>query len=351
MHAIKQLSSPATLKLGEFHWNILRSSKLMDAQRWQDKKEEGKLFSRHELTDFGREVGLDEIHWWIFKKEKNVAELGERAEAVLKSAERLKDAAESLDKRAPKNYEELIRNLKEFADQHLANIETLLGFAHWLRERDPMAPRILFTYRVWGSTRMSDRTIEVPEELHGADTATRIACAELALGLSERGRPTYEWVHTEMLYERYEQVDPEQLSSGQKIEIPESRVVVRAARKIDNECAIYFREIRDSLQNILIDVDKFQEQEEVAHSDEFWRQFIEKVVATKKTETQLWEFKQTLSVWHVKQQPQRDEAKTRFAEDLAGMANADGVFWSSVSVIIRVPLWAFRKMLVSWRMI
>lgn len=328
MHSKKirdeHLSGPATLKLGEFHWNILHSSKLMDSQRWQELKEEGKPFSRHEFTDFGREVGLDEIHWWIFKKERNVAELGERAKVVLKSAEHLKDAAESLGKRAPKSYEHLFRAVKEFADQHLADIEALLEFVNWLRERDAMAPRILFTYRVWGSTRMSDRTIEVPQELAKGDTATRVSCAELALGLSDRGRPTYEWIHNEMVYERYEQMDSEQLSSGQDIEIPESRVVPRAARKIYGECAVYFREIRDSLHNILIDVDKFQEQEEVAQNDEFWRQFIQKAVATKKTETQLWEFKQTLPLWHVKQQPQRDEVKTSFAKDLASLANADG---------------------------
>jgi len=296
----------------------------MDSQRWHVIKKEGSRFTTSEFTDFGREVGLDEIHWWIFKKERNVAELGTRTTVALTAAERLKDTAENLGKKTPKNCAELIRNLKEFADRHLTDIETLLEFANWLRERDAMAPRILFTYRVWGSTRMSDRTIEVPGELHGADIATRISCAELALGLSERGQPTYEWVHTEMLYERYEQMDPEQFTGDAEIEIPESRVIVRAARKINNECAIYFREIRDSLQNILIDVDKFQEQEEVAHSDEFWRQFIEKAVATTKTETQLWEFKQTLPLWLVKEQPQRDQVKTSFAESLAGMANADG---------------------------
>jgi schlafen family protein len=324
MHSKEHLSRPATQKLGEFHWNILHSSKLMDSQRWQELKEEGKPFSRREFTDFGREVGLDEIHWWIFKKERNVAELGERAKVVLQSAERLKEAAESVAKYRPKSYEDLIRTLAQLADRYLADIEVLLQFVNWLRERDEMAPRILFTYRVWGSTRMSDRTINVPDELAKADTATRISCAELALGLSDRGLPTYEWVESEMVYERYEQMDPEQLSSGQEIEIPESLVVPRAARKIFGECAVYFREIRSSLQNILIDVDKFQEQEGVAHNDEFWRQFIRKAVATKKTETQLWEFKQTLPLWHVKQQPQRDDVKTSFAEDLASMANSDG---------------------------
>jgi Schlafen, AlbA_2 len=296
----------------------------MDSKRWQERSKEGTLVQSVKFTEFGKEIGLDEIHWWIFKKEKNVAELGTQAEATLKFAESLKDNAEKMQRKTPKSYEELIGNLRAFTDQHKAEIEGLLKFAKWLRERDAMAPRILFTYRVWGSTRMSDRTIEVPDNLPENDRANRISCAELALGLSDRGRPTYEWVRTEMLFERYDQMDPEQFSSGGEIEIPESRVVPRAARKIYGECAVYFREIRDSLQNILIDVEKSQEQEEVIHSDEFWREFIEKAVATKKTETQLWDFKETLELWHVKQQPQRDEAKTSFSEKLASMANADG---------------------------
>jgi hypothetical protein len=260
MHSKEHVSSHATLKLGEFHWRLLHSSKLMDSQRWQEIKEEGKPFSRSEFTNFGREVGVDEIHWWIFKKEKNVAELGERAKVAVKSAERLKDAAENLGKRIPKSYEDLVKNLEQFAHQHLADIEALLEFLNWLRERDVMAPRILFTYRVWGSTRMSDRTIEVRDDLPEDDTETRVSCAELALGLSDRGWSTYHQVHSEMRYEQYERMDPEQYDSDQEIEIPESSVVRRAARKIYSECAVYFREIRDSLQNILIDVEKFQEQ-------------------------------------------------------------------------------------------
>ncbi len=296
----------------------------MDSKRWQERRREGTRFQSVELTEFGREIGLDEIHWWIFKKERNVAELGAQAEVALKSAGRLKDNADKLQRKTPKSYEELIADLRVFTDQHLADIEGLLKFVNWLRERDAMAPRILFTYRVWGSTRMSDRTINVPDDLLENDRTNRVSCAELALGMSDRGRPTYEWVRGEMEYELYDQMDPEQFSSGCEIEIPESRVVPRAARKIYGECAVYFREIRDSLQNVLIDVEKFQEQEEVIHSDKFWREFIEKAVATKKTETQLWDFKETLTLWHVKQKPQRDEAKTSLAEKLASMANADG---------------------------
>jgi hypothetical protein len=54
----------------------------------------------------------------------------------------------------------------------------------------------------------------------------------------ERSLQLRSWVHSEMVYERYEQMDPEQLSSGQEIEIPESRVVPRAARKIYGECSV-----------------------------------------------------------------------------------------------------------------
>jgi hypothetical protein len=232
----------------------------MDSQRWQELAEDWKAFPRLVITDFGCEVGQDEIHWWIFKKERNVDELADRAKLVSKSAERLKDAAESLGKKIPKSYQELLKSLEQFTDQHLIDIEALLEFANWLRERDAMAPRILFTYRVWGAVRMSDRTIEVPEELPEADEKTRMSCAELVLGLSFRGRPTYEHVRSELLYEYYGPMEPEQNIADQEKTIPESRLVPRAARKIYGECAAYFGEIRDSLQNILIDIEKFKEQ-------------------------------------------------------------------------------------------
>ena len=43
------------------------------------------------LTPFGEEVGVDEIHWWVFKKETSMKELLDRTTNVLAAAQKLKE--------------------------------------------------------------------------------------------------------------------------------------------------------------------------------------------------------------------------------------------------------------------
>lgn len=44
----------------------------------------------------------------------------------------------------------------------------------------------------------------------------------------------------------------------------------------------------------------------------------------KTAEPQVWDFKETLNVWHVKDDPARRQAKVTFAEDVASLANTSG---------------------------
>ena len=53
------LFSETTLKLGEIHWTLMKSTSVTDGQRWQD--------PTYETTTFGKEVGLDEIHSWALE--------------------------------------------------------------------------------------------------------------------------------------------------------------------------------------------------------------------------------------------------------------------------------------------
>jgi hypothetical protein len=115
----------------------------MDGQRWQ--------CSTGETTAFGKEVGLDEIHWWVFEKETDVDELLAKTERTLESVQALKQPASKLKNNEPESYLDLLLTLKDFAEQHRANIDSLHEYVSWLMKRDVMAPRILFTYRVWGS--------------------------------------------------------------------------------------------------------------------------------------------------------------------------------------------------------
>jgi hypothetical protein len=77
-----------TSMLGELHWYLLRSSKLMSDERdrvWEDLSF-GVRVERRESTDFGREVGRDEIDWWINRKEQDTPELRERSEQAMTAA-------------------------------------------------------------------------------------------------------------------------------------------------------------------------------------------------------------------------------------------------------------------------
>jgi predicted HTH transcriptional regulator len=78
------------------------------------------------------------------------------------------------------------------------------------------------------------------------------------------------------------------------------------------------------MRNILLDIDKFIEQGDLVNDDAFWRSFIQKVTQTQKVEPLLWDCKETLTMWHLEKNPERDQAKVTFCEDVASFANARG---------------------------
>jgi hypothetical protein len=123
------LFSETTLKLGEIHWTLLKSACVMDGQRWQ--------CSTGETT--------------AFEKETDVDELLAKTERTLESVQALKQPTSKLKNNEPESYLDLLLTLKDFAEQHRAKIDSLHEYVSWLMKRDVMAPRILFTYRVWGS--------------------------------------------------------------------------------------------------------------------------------------------------------------------------------------------------------
>ncbi len=317
------LFSDTTLKLGEIHWILLKSSSVMDATRWTTRR--GPIGQIQESTNFGKEVGIDEIHWWVFEQETDVDELLAQTQLTLESVQVLKDAAGKLKNDEPKSYRQLLRTLKEFAEQHSDEIDIFHWYVNWLMRRDVMAPRILFTYRVWGSTRMSDREINVEDQDNPHSDLSKLrALTEIVLGVRDRLWLVYDKVQMEIGFAIFDSLDPEELAANEPIPIPEKPLIRRTAYAVYENCVTYFTEIRDSLRNILLDIDKFQEQRALFESDQFWREFIIAAMSTKTCESQLWDFKETLTIWHVKNDPAKREAKVRFAEDIAGFANTTG---------------------------
>lgn len=220
----ESLFSESTLKLGEIHWTLLKSASVMDGQRWHG--------STYKNTAFGKEVGGDEIHWWVFEKETDVDELLAITEQTLGSVQTLKQASSILKKNTPESYLDLLLTLKEFAEEHRAEIESLHECVSWLMKRDVMAPRILFTYRVWGSTRMSDRCINVEGKENATSDMNRLReLTEIVLGVRNGGALVYDRARMEIGFSIFDSLDPEEQAGDGEIIIPERQLIRRTAHE------------------------------------------------------------------------------------------------------------------------
>lgn len=320
---------PATLKLGEMHWYILRASHEMYVKTTVEKQADKRVGTltpiRLEDTEFGKEVGRDEINWWIFRKERNIQELQQQTARAFDAAQKLKEQSKLLRARKPTTYPELLETLRRFAEVHSAEIETLYGYVRWLESRNSLAPAILFTYRVWGSTRMGDRTVKLDERESQPSTGTVRRLTELILGLTNSlGTPVLFTAHYEVGSEIWERMADSEEGGSSEITVPMDRVAHRASYMAFDEFAEYFQLIRDSLRNILLDIENFIGLRDLLNDDGFWRAFVEKAVQTKKIENQLWDFKETLKMWHTTTSQETERAKVSFAEDAASFANARG---------------------------
>jgi hypothetical protein len=316
-----------TSMLAELHWYLLRSSKLM-SDVWDRALEEvsfGINIQRHEPTDFGREVGRDEIDWWINRKEQDTPELLQRSEQAMAAAQKLRTSAMALRGYEPANYDDLMGKFNGFSESCRAEIAVLYDYVVWLDHKSVLAPEILFTYKVWGSTRRSDRSIDINFALASPkeeEPGTILKLAEIVLGLSDSHFLTVARAEMDLLGEAYESGAEDY--ENEPLEVPMDRILRRTANRAIEECIIYFSELRDSLRDIVVLIGKREDTENIVNSDAFWRSFIFKATVKGRTEHELWDFKETLNMWHAPSADVRARAKVTTAEDIAAFANSDG---------------------------
>jgi hypothetical protein len=316
-----------TSMLGELHWYLLRSSKLMSDKQcrvWEEHSF-GLRSERRELTDFGQEVGRDEIDWWINRKEQDTPELRERTEYAMAAAQTLRTTAIAMRGFEPASYDDLVAKLHGFVESCRAEIAVLYEYVVWLDRKSVLAPEILFTYKVWGSTRMAERRVDInfalstPKE---EEPNTILRLTEIVLGLSDSHSSAFERAQMDLLGEAYES-GPED-DEEEPLQIPIDRILRRTANRAIEECIIYFTELRDSLRDIVIHIRKREASENIVNSDAFWRSFISKAAVKGRIEHELWDFKETLTMWHSANTDGRARAKVTTAEDIAAFANANG---------------------------
>ena len=147
---------------------------------------------------------------------------------------------------------------------------------------------------------------------------------ETVWGLRTRGLTAYDHAEFEVGADIYDSM----LASGKEpdcdVTVPEAKVVRRASRQITDECAVFFEFLRNSLRDIENELIKRDQREARLSSDRFWREFINKARKSSKAEPDLWDFKETLTFWHVSNAEARRQAKTELASDVASFANAEG---------------------------
>jgi len=305
------------LMLGEIHWHLLRATHFEEER--QSVKGGSLVDILEEMANSGREFIGDEIHWWVSTKETDLERLEEQVKRALKAAEVLKKDSELLRSKEPKSLDDLRQILSQFVDSHAPAIEILHQFVLWLASRDRLAPTILWTYRVWGSTKRADRNIGFNSSESQPSRETLDKWASTVVGLFSEGHSVASRAESDLSMEMYESGAFEDGAT-----VSESQVARRASLMAFYDCAEYFDFIRHSLRIVLVEIAKFNKEADFANHDDFWRTFIEKATRTPKAETQLWDFKETLTMWHLGKEPERTKAKATFCEDVAGFANARG---------------------------
>ena len=255
----KVLFSPTTLKLGEIQWYLVKADTELSSATLERTPKPGGGPVRFRITTFGKEVGQDFIHWWVFRRETKIEELLTRTQQLLLAAQRLKEESAKLKHTLPKTYDALILALKEFADQHASDIDILHSYVLWLAQKHMFAPVILFSYRVWGTTRTADHSINLTADTLETENSHIIKkLTEIVFGLLER-ESTYIFRLIQGIYfcDIYESKVPEEWDEDEEIVLPMDEVYIDTSFRVLNEFAIYFEKIRDSLRNIIIEIEKY----------------------------------------------------------------------------------------------
>lgn len=317
----EDLFSGASFILGKIHWYIQKADTEMD-KKVKVAVDKSKPFDLDPitLTDFGKDVGFDYIHWWVFKKEQNETELLEKTKIVLSAVQTLKKESELFKLGyKPTTYPNLIRSIKDFSEKYSKEICILFDYVKWLHTKDILAPVILFTDRIWGSTKLGDLEVKIVSDDIDDDIEGMKRCTEYALGLQERSEYIIQKIYRGIQSDLADSIDPE---SHRALVVPKQELIRKTTYKVLDEFADYFLLIRKSLRNIILEIKKYDEHTELLHRESFWKEFVLKTMNFT-YENQLWDFKESFEMWHLTGNMGEDY-KIKFCEYVASFANANG---------------------------
>lgn len=327
MHEYPRCES-ATL-LAKFHWHIVRGERLIDSASAISRsiEKDGFTFTERDLTEFGRQVNRDPVHWWVFWRCSNVSDLRARTMEALEAAQKLREHILKL-RISFINWPSIIQSISRFTETWKHEIATLISYVEYLASFDPMATGILFTQRVWGSTERHWRHVSC-EKNHfheESDNVVRLLI-EAVYGLQ-----FYQAIHVldeklaGLSYEIYEsmQNEPDAYTTNEPIQSSQEKALGLAAIDIHGRMVTYFKEIRDSLRAVLDEIDKYEHPDCLVSSQQFWRDMVCKCTVTPTAEPELWDIKETLEMFHIREGHAKQKASIKFAEEIASFANNKG---------------------------
>ncbi len=77
-------------------------------------------------------------------------------------------------------------------------------------------------------------------------------------------------------------------------------------------------------RNLDMDLDKYRRQKSLIYNENFWIKFVLKSMEENRIETDLWDFKQTLDLWKIKENKELNKSKIKFCQQIASFANNQG---------------------------
>jgi hypothetical protein len=242
----EMLSQTPLRQLGEAHLRVIHSSRKMNSALFEEaENEQGLKTSR--WTDFGRFVAGDEIAWWVRERSASLDTLKATTVEAREALQKLLDDAKALQsKDPPPTYLGLVESVSRLCTSNAAQIGTFMEFVKWLEDCDELGPSILFTYKVWGSTRLTER------EFHGdpgtSDEEQLRICTEWATGLRSGPWTTLQRITLDVSAEIADSIDPETYSG--RIDVTYGRISYRVASAVTDNLVTYFEFLRNSCREI-----------------------------------------------------------------------------------------------------
>lgn len=302
----KEFHSEATALFGSILFKILGADKIV-SERIQEGTSETAMF-----------IDCSAPRWWVQRKETKLDELALQTERALASAQRIVEQLREEPLHHPRytfsTYSVILHTVAMFAEQTRADSQQIVNYLEWLEQRDPLAPLVLFSYDVWGTTVRNRKRVEGHE-------LTVERASEIALGLSYKGSSDWAW---HVLLEVWEDCNEYVETVSDLVKLQGAALGLRIAYKVHEELSYFVTYLRQSLRMIMTEIDSRKRLEDRMVSDDVWGRFLRRVIDERRVETALWDVKRQLPFWGVADKSRKRTKVDAFLSKVASFANNRG---------------------------